>query len=283
MELVFDLFRYGIAAPLRGLAMTIAQSLRGRAELGRSNPRNKTMPKLLIYSFLVLSFVRIQTAASQPEEKIGHLEKVSLSADNPYAKIDLKDNNEAMDVLIGSDPELKAAKADEVLAHPEKYNPPVLYMLSYVLFQQGRKDEAMFWFYAGQLRGRFDANRCADISARSAVAALNQKIGPYVNPYAFQDIDKLKATVAKVMEWDKATPHLYDHRWVNLHGMESMNWALKSLGGAKLDPAPVMSLPESEWEDIHRKTQEEYMSGFKEALEILKERQEERRGHTPVP
>lgn len=231
------------------------------------------MPKLLIYISLVLSLLNASPAFGQTEELYSHLEKLSLQTDSPYARIDLKENNEAMDALIGDDSARQAAMVEEILAHPEKFNPPVLYMVSYVLFKQGRKDEGMFWFYAGQLRGRFDANRCADVSARSAVQDLNEKIGPYVNPYAFEDLDKLKQTVAKVMAWDEVTPHLYDQRWINLHGTDVTASALKSLNGSAINAAPVMSLPEAEWAEIQRRTRDEYLSDFKEALEILKERQ----------
>jgi hypothetical protein len=237
--------------------------------------------KRLSLAFIGVLVLTAQAWAREPlrvpaDETLGHLEKLSLSADNPYAKIDVKESTEAVDILAGKDYAAKAGKAEQVLAHPEKYNPPVLYMLSYVLFQQGRKDEAMFWFYAAQVRGRYDANRCADLSARPAVQELNRKIGPYINPYAFQDLEKLKQTVVRALEWERTTPHLYDQRWINLHGTEATTSAMKSLSGAQIHEEPVMSLPESQWEEIHKKTLDEYMADFKEALGILKERAAEK-------
>src|SRR6185312_4009701 len=86
-----------------------------------------------------------------------------------YQNIDVR-------LLIDTVKALREAKGDalgtvvgSITNHSENFAPPVLYVLSSVLFEQGKKDEAVFWFYAGQLRGRIDANICAD---RSVVAAI---------------------------------------------------------------------------------------------------------------
>jgi len=42
---------------------------------------------------------------------------------------------------------------------PENYAPPVFYALSEALLVRGEKDDAAFWFYAGQIRTRFDAHK----------------------------------------------------------------------------------------------------------------------------
>ena len=226
----------------------------------------------LVAVFLVFSFMNTPTGYTEPQAHLGRLEKISLPPDNPYTSIDIRENNEAMDALMGHDEIEKSVRIQKIIEHPEGFNPAVLFLLSYVLFQKGRKDEAMFWFYAGQLRARYDANRCADESAKTAVRDLNAKIGPYINPYAFQDLEKLKQTVAKVLEWDRMTPYLYDQRWINLHGMGAILSALKGQDEFKTGLDEDMSVPESQWEEIHRKTQEEYLAGFKEALKILEER-----------
>ena len=116
----------------------------------------------------------------------------------------------------------KAIKAIE--AAPDRYAPPVLYQLSATLFQRAEKDKAAFWFYAGQLRGRYDANRCGDLSARSAIAVMNDQFGQPINQYMymFSNLSKLEKVVPEVLAWDKKTAHNYDQRWINLHGMGSM-------------------------------------------------------------
>src|SRR5215212_9300237 len=42
----------------------------------------------------------------------------------------------------------------QLMAGIERKHPAVFYMLAKKLFEAGEKDEAVFWFYAGQLRYR---------------------------------------------------------------------------------------------------------------------------------
>ncbi|MCB0375557.1 MAG: hypothetical protein KDD04_06530, partial [Sinomicrobium sp.] len=168
------------------------------------------------------------------------------------------------------------AQISEIIQNAENYAPPVFYLMSFALFEDDQKDDAMFWFYAGQLRGRYDANRCADKSAGAAISELNAQFGPAINRYAFQNLDKLEEIVSKVLHWDRITPHNYDHRWINLHGMEAMVSLLEIQEGKTTTEDIVMSRPESEWEEIFRQTQETYLTGFKEALKMMQEQQGER-------
>lgn len=189
----------------------------------------------------------------------GLAENVTVKPQGAYATIDTSRATQTMRAL--ADPAQRPAIVDAVQAHPENYEPPVLFALSQALFADGKKDEGAFWFYAGQLRARFDANRCADESARSAVGVLNNNYGPPVNQYMFKDLAKLEALIPKVVEWDRKTPHNYDPRWINLHGMNAM---LSGMDGGKSDE--TMSLPASEWDAIAEKTRKDYLSGFQEAM-----------------
>lgn len=145
-----------------------------------------------------------------------------------------------------------------ITSAPDRFTPPAFYALSTVLFEQGKKDEAAFWFYAGQLRGRFDANRCADKSARQAVQMLNLQYGTAINQYMFNRMEKLKALIPKVVEWDRKTPHNYDHRWINAHGMDAIN---AELSNSKIDKSKT-SLPEEQWSRIAEKTRTDYLAAF---------------------
>ena len=186
-----------------------------------------------------------------------------------FARIDTRLANETIEVLAKGDAEEKQRAIQRIKDHPENFAPPVFYVLSNVLFQRGEKDDAAFWFYAGQLRARFDANRCADVSARQAVGALNQRFGPEINQYAFQDIPKLEALIPRIVEWDRGTPHRYDHRWINLHGMGAVMSGLDT----KKEASTFLSVPAEEWEKIAEKTRDDYLNAFGRAIARIKNRQ----------
>ena len=179
-----------------------------------------------------------------------------------HRSIDTKLSIDTIKKLKSESAEERASTVKQILETPGNYAPPVLYLLSSVLFDEGRKDEAMFWFYAGQIRGTFDANRCADVSARQAIPTLNQLFSSRINQYAFQDVAKLKATVEKALEWDVKTEYKYDHRWINLHGMG----AFTGSGGSAL------SLPKEEWDRIAKETRDKYRASFDEALKRLEKK-----------
>ncbi len=170
-----------------------------------------------------------------------------------FAQIDTRLANETIEVLEKGNAEEQQRTIEQIKDHPQNFAPPVFYVLSNVLFERGEKDDATFWFYAGQLRARFDATRCGDATARQAVRELNRSFGPAINQYALQDVTTLEALIGRVVEWDRRTPHRYDHRWSNLLGLEAV-WS--GLSGAS-DASTVLSAPEEDWEKIAEKTRED--------------------------
>ena len=73
------------------------------------------------------------------------------------------------------------------------------------LWEAGRKDDAVFFFYLGQLRYRayLLANPNGDPSGgRALFDALMSTMGPPINQYAFGDIQALVATIDRVIAWD---------------------------------------------------------------------------------
>jgi hypothetical protein len=196
---------------------------------------------------------------------LGHAETNAVAQTGEFKKIDVRLAEEAFINLSMGSPRQKQSAIEQVKAAPQRYAPHVFYAMSEALFQEGKKDEGAFWFYAGQLRARFDANRCLDTTAGSAVNALNQRYGMAVNQYTFSNVAKLEALIPQVVEWDRKTPNEYDHRWINLHGMNAI---LTDIGsGTKSEP---QSAPAAQWPEIAEKTRADYLSGFQEALKRLK-------------
>lgn len=195
----------------------------------------------------------------------GHAETITLKPQGEYASIDTRLATQTMKELAQGTDEVRVRTIRAVMTAPQNYAPPVFYVLSSLLFEAGLKNDAAFWFYAGQLRARFDANRCNDASARSAVGTLNERYGTPINQYAFQDRDKLEALIEKVVKWDRDTAHNYDHRWINLSGMGATTSAM----GNATATAPL-SLPEAQWAAIAEKTRSDYLVGLREALKQAK-------------
>lgn len=212
---------------------------------------------VMVIALLAVFLVLVTSPISFAETKI-------VTPKGIYAQIDVRLTKEAMHALAKGTPVEKQKAIESIKTKPENYAPPVFYLLSNILFQDGKKDEGAFWFYAGQLRARFDANRCADVSARQAVGILNQQYGTPINKYMFQNIPKLEELIPRVVEWDRKTPHNYDHRWINLHGMRAMTSALDTKNSNSTQA--VLSLPNEQWDSIAEKTRIDYLSGFKKLM-----------------
>lgn len=179
-------------------------------------------------------------------------EPIPVAPTGEYATIDVSDQRAALAALAGAE---RASAARTVLDAPARFAPPVLYALAAALFADDPEHGA-FWFYAAQVRTRFDVNRCADPTAAGAAAALTAHHGPPINHWAFADPARLRALVERAVEWDRATPHDYDHRWINLHGM-----------GAFLADGSPLSRPPSEWDAIAERTRADYLAGLAAALD----------------
>lgn len=201
--------------------------------------------------------------------------QIAVAPKGEYAQIDTRLATATIQVLAQGTTAEKRQAIESIKASPDRYAPPVFYLLSKVLFEDGKEDEGAFWFYAGQLRARFDANRCADISAREAVAVLDQQFGSPINQFMFKRLTQLEELVPRVVEWDRKTPYNYDHRWINLHGMDAMISGLDadSSGGK---PASL-SLPREQWNEIAEKTRADYLAGFRAAIVRIKQPRPRRR------
>ncbi|MEM7613252.1 MAG: hypothetical protein AAF270_16325 [Pseudomonadota bacterium] len=198
---------------------------------------------------IIVSFLMVSISACASTENI------SVEPSGEFAEIDVEDDQRAIERLMREEGSAIAA----VLKEPDGYSPPVLYALSHALFENEREEEAMFWFYLGQLRARSDANKSLDPSARQAVSVLNQQFGTNINQFAFQDIELLKQTVFKVLEWDEAHERQYDPRWIALHGMGAFT------------QSEIAFEPPQKWREIDVQTRNDYLSGFTSALKQISE------------
>lgn len=97
---------------------------------------------------------------------------------------------------------------DQLKKGIENQHPSAYYILAQKLFQSEKKNEAVFWFYAGQLRYRFYLLANPNLSPSgdpALIASFSEVIGRPINEYAFGDLKALDATIGKVLTWDQET------------------------------------------------------------------------------
>lgn len=85
------------------------------------------------------------------------------------------------------------------------------------------------------------------------------------NKYAFQNIDTLVKTVTNVVDFVRTNDENYDHRWINLHGMDAID--------ASMDNKPKnkqLSQPKKKWADIKKNTVDTYYHDFLEYVKSKK-------------
>jgi hypothetical protein len=92
----------------------------------------------------------------------------------------------------------------------ESQHPAVYFVLARKLFEAGRKDDAVFWYYAGQLRYRYHLKAAPGLDPSGDPAlfgSLSEVIGRPINEWAFGDLDALRATLDRVLAWDDRSPN----------------------------------------------------------------------------
>lgn len=96
---------------------------------------------------------------------------------------------------------------DTFLRDPSMYHWVGFYMAAQKLFAMGRKDEAVMWYYAGQIRARVSAGLDPDPSRNNALlSSLSYGIGRPINEYAGSDIDNWVKQIDAALAWDNAHP-----------------------------------------------------------------------------
>lgn len=101
--------------------------------------------------------------------------------------------------------DLTEAEVEKALPgeHPSAY-----YLYAGRLFKEGKKDEAVFWFYVGQLRYRFylKANPNLQPSGDPALfASLNATLGEQINRYAGGNTKDWIWAIDRALKWDAET------------------------------------------------------------------------------
>ena len=88
-----------------------------------------------------------------------------------------------------------------VLAEADRAKPLLLVWAAARLFESGSRDDAVFWNFAGTIRGAY----APPDEREEETAQLIGWLGTPINAYAMQDSRKMLDTVNKAMQWDART------------------------------------------------------------------------------
>jgi hypothetical protein len=92
-------------------------------------------------------------------------------------------------------------------------HPSFYYILAARLFAANRKDDAVYWFYAGQLRYRIRLACHPDLAPDTEPAlfgSLQETVGRQINDHAGADPRAWAATMERALAWDAATPNGFE-------------------------------------------------------------------------
>jgi hypothetical protein len=114
-------------------------------------------------------------------------------------------------VSLGVAQPLAGARAKQttaqMIASIEREHPAAYYELAIQLFREGKEDEAVFWFYTGQIRYRARLATHPELRRDGEPAlfgSLSEVVGRPINQHAFGDIPKLAETIDRALAWDAA-------------------------------------------------------------------------------
>jgi hypothetical protein len=155
----------------------------------------------------------------------------------------------------------------DIAQNSGNYAPPVFLVLAGLLYRQGQRDAALFWYHAGRLRANFDALRCADPNSCSDVAQLVQIFVPEaLRKSQFNHPARLRAVTAEVIRWDETTPHNYEYRWLDFQGAGFTRPTLEPASAPA--PLPLHPVPPSGWAALAHQNRAEYLRGEIQAVAL---------------
>jgi hypothetical protein len=104
------------------------------------------------------------------------------------------------------------AVRDEIAAKPDVITPMTLMVLSIRLYDIGRRDEAVKWFYAAKTRylvlaAVIDMEAAGLSQVTDAVRNFAYLAGPAINGYAFCDLARQQAAHMAALDWVEQNPY----------------------------------------------------------------------------
>ncbi len=119
----------------------------------------------------------------------------------------------------------------QIMAEAPNLHPAALYILASKLLAEGRPDEAVRWFYIGQIRYRYHLMSDPAIvgNDQPLFSAMNESIGRPINEYAFGDVDAAVAEIDAALAWDDANPNNFTPKDRNPEKLAELRTGLKAM------------------------------------------------------
>lgn len=119
----------------------------------------------------------------------------------------------------------------QIIAQADSVHPATLYILASKLMGEGRMDDAVRWFYIGQLRYRFHlaTNPPSIADDQTLFSALSESVGRPINEYAFGDVDAAVAQIDAALAWDAAHPNNFTSKERYARELAEMRTGLQEL------------------------------------------------------
>lgn len=120
----------------------------------------------------------------------------------------------AFDELLRShNPKDILAVSEKIKAEPDFVTPMTMMVLAVRLYDTSQRDDAVFWFYAARDRYTtvndvIDVETAQMAEVDAAMGSFMTLIGPFINSYAFCDIDKRNKLRMAAFEWVTAHPYM---------------------------------------------------------------------------
>lgn len=111
------------------------------------------------------------------------------------------DQDSLMQRLKSDDPAISNPAVDELLKNADQAEPLMLMSAAWRLFERGEKGRAAFWFYAGQLRAKYQLTG----ENRQLITIYLSLMGAPINAHAMRDVPKMTTMIEEVMSWDDKT------------------------------------------------------------------------------
>jgi hypothetical protein len=180
--------------------------------------------------------------------------------------------------LSSKDAAVANAAADELIRSADRAEPLSLMLASSRLFQRGDRDNAVYWFYAGQLRARYSPQLTGENAQLIAIFLMT--IGEPINAYAMRDIKKMTPVLDRVLKWDEQTfPAWARENKIDPANPELLQRRVRARDGLAALIAELKSKPE----EYERKAREYKSPEELQREQILAQEELVKRGYSTVP